>query len=172
MNPDELAEAVETTQPAASHARSLVERIRQRNEAKERRLHRPIPRWDGDVVVRYGRVGKKIIGLVADKPATIANAELLVASCVEVFVRDEEGRLQPAAAADGMPGAVRFDGRLSDLFELNADTPVKVVLAMYGDDVAIGADARRVMAWQTGADLDDFGPEEIDELAGEADAAT
>lgn len=165
--------AVATTDPSVG--RSLVDRIRQRHAGKRRHLDRPIPRWEGDVVVRYGPVDKKVlVGLSKRKAsATAANADLLVHSCLEVLIRDEDGELQPASIADDGTAPIRFDGRLADLFELpNAPTPRDIVIRMYADTVALGRDAQRILAWQTGEDLDDLDEEEVEDDLGEADAAT
>lgn len=154
--------------------RSLVDRIRERHESRNQTLDLPIPEWGGDVVVRYGRLAPKALQAAAKrKGARASNAELLVAACREVLIRDDEsGELVPAREADGQPGPIRFDGRLADLFAIQADTQRDVVIRMYADDIAVGAHAKRVFDWQTGADLDDVEVEEVEDDAGEADAAT
>lgn len=180
MSVDDMAPAVpgddfeDLGAQAAAPASSVVDRIRKRHETRSRTLDLAIPQWDGDVVVRYGRLPKKSIIDAGRRKgnASLSNAKLLVDACQEVFVRDDDGRLRPAREADGGPGPIRFDGRLADLFGIRADTPADVVLRMYADDIAVGAHAKRLYDWQTGADLDELEPEEVDELAGEADAAT
>lgn len=154
--------------------RSTVDRIRQRHARRRRYIDLPIPEWDGDVVVRYGRVPKKALIAAGRRNANAArsNAQLLVAACEAIFVLNEDGRLEPAAEADGQGGVVRFDGRLADLFEISATEPVDVCVRMYADDIAIGRHAQRIFAWQTGEDLDSLAPEEVEDDAGEVNAAT
>lgn len=165
---DPVAAAAEG--PQTSPVRSLVDRIRVRN-ASEPFLQRPVPRWRGDVIVRYGRASGKAIDANAQGAP---NHDLLADACLEIFLIDvdDAGKLTAARHADGLPAPVRFDRRLAELFQLGGDTPGQICAALYGDDAAITADARRLMAWQTGALLDDATPDEIDDLAGEADAAT
>lgn len=152
-------------------ARSLVDRIRKEHDKRDPTYDLSIPRWDGNVVARYRRISKPaLLAASRAKRAEATNARLLVAACEEVFIRDESGRLIPAREADGLPGEIKFDGRLADLFGLRAETPELIVRAMYADDVALGAQATRLLNWQTGADLDDASLEEVDDLAGE-DAA-
>lgn len=172
---DERAAIADPAIPAAPPAgRSLIDRIRERHERRDPTLDLAIPRWGGDVVVRFGRLPIKAVTASARRKAPAqANAELLVAACREILVRDEDGDLQPAASADDIDAPVRFDGRLADLFDLRgAETPRAIALAMYADTVAVGAHAKRVFDWQTGADLDESTVEEVDDLAGEAEAAT
>lgn len=154
--------------------RSLVDRIRERHAQRKPYIERPIPQWDGDVVVRYGRIPKKVIAQATKRrlSALASNAELLVAACQEVFVRDDAGDLRPASEADGMPAPVRFDGRLAELFDLRGAAPRDIAIAMYGDDLAIGKDAQRILDWQTGGDLDDLDVEEVEDDLGEVPAAT
>lgn len=158
----------------APQGRSVVDVVRDRHKNKVRHLDRPIPRWDNDVIVRYGRVPKHamLAATRGRKTAAASNADMLEAACIEIFVLDDDGDLRPVSDGDGQPGPVRFDGRLADLFELKGQTPRDFVLRMYADEVAVGRDAQRVFAWQTGEDLEDFGPEEVEDEVGEEDAAT
>jgi hypothetical protein len=174
---DDLANDMPTLPDVSASAvnspRSLVDTIRARHEGKSPTLDLPIPRWEGDVIVRFKRIPVKAIQASTRRKAAAAmNAVLLAAACEEVFLVDDDGSLRPAREGDGLPAAIRFDGRLADLFQLSADTPEQIVIAMYADDVALGAHAKRVFDWQTGVDLEDLTMEEVDGLAGEADAAT
>jgi hypothetical protein len=156
----------------ATTAGSRIDRVKKRHQAGRKPLFLPIPEWDGDVWVRYGKVGAKVLTAAVGgrrKRPVVANSEMLVAACQEIYVIDDEtGKRVPIAEAGQQP--VRFDGRLAELFELKGDTPVKIVMGMYRDDVAIGRHAQRVINWQNGEDLDETDPEELDELLGEADA--
>lgn len=174
--PDDLAALADDHPPEIhSEGRSLVDRIRERHANKKRHLDRPIPRWEGDVVARYGPIDKKtLVGLGKRRAsATAMNADLLVHACIEILVRDENGDLQAASLADDIDAPIRFDGRLADLFALGGASPRDFVVRMYADTVALGKDAQRILAWQTGEDLDDIDDEEeIDDDLGEEGAAT
>lgn len=179
--PDEPAVTVDDIEPtpaqAAAPAKSVVDTIRSRHAARKRTLDLAIPEWDGDVVVRYGPMPKRAIVENSRRRGAAAqgNAALLAAACQEVFIRDDRGQLRPAREADGNPAPIRFDGRLADLFGLSADSVEGIVLAMYADDLAVGAHAKRIWDWQTGQEdsgLLDADAEEVDDLAGEGGAAT
>jgi len=160
--------AVDKTLPENAGS-SVVDRIRERHAKRSRHVDLAIPDWDGDVVVRYRRVSRKaIVAAQQTRNAAVGNARVLSSSCVEVFVRDPDtGDLAPASKGDGHPGAVRFDGRLADMFALPGDTPEQIARAIYADDVALGAHAQRLLNWQTGAELDESTSEELEDLAGE-----
>lgn len=163
---------LDTLQPDTDLAtgRSTIDRIRQRHARRVQHIDLAIPDWDGDVVVRFGRVPKKVLIAAGKRKGNVTrtNAQILANSCAEVFVRNEAGDLEPASNADEGAGPVRFDGRLAELFSLGADAvePADIVVRMYGDDVAIGAHVKRVIDWQTGADLDELSPEEVEEETG------
>lgn len=152
--------------------RSLVDRVRARHEGRDQHLDLPIPRWRGDVVVRFERIPRKTLVQIQNmRSARGSNAQLLVDACREILVRDDDGTLHPASEGDELPGPIRFDGRLADLFELNADNQRQIVAAMYADDVAITKHCQRVLAWQTGEDLDLAEPDELEDDLGESPAA-
>lgn len=165
--------------PGISHedappGRSVIDQVLENHQRRAGYLKLPIPEWDGDVVVRYGRMSKKAIKAITRGTKTLeaSSADLLENACLEIFVRDEEGDLQPARKGDGLEQPVRFDGRLSDMFGLRGKTPREIVVKMYADDVAIIAHAKRIYDWQTGETLEDLEPEEVDEEVGEEAAAT
>lgn len=165
---------------SSAAGQSLAERIKRRHARRVTTIDLAIPEWEGEVVVRYGRLSKKAI--IASQsgrksPARQA-AHLLDAACQEVLLRDEEdGSLHPAGEGDGNSTPVRFDGRLADLFDLEAPLDAAldsrdIVTRMYADDIAMITHAQRIMDWQTGASLDDLPAAEVDDLAGEPGAAT
>lgn len=159
----------------APSARSVVDKIRKAHEQRDPTLDLSIPEWDGNVVVRFRRLPKSALTAAGRaKKAEASNARVLAAACQEVFIRDPDtGTLTPAREADGVEGAIRFDGRLADMFQLHGETPLEIARAMYADDVALGAHAKRLIDWQTGANLDELPDEDLDELAsGEVSAAT
>lgn len=147
--------------------RSNIDRIRQRHARRSHHLDLPIPEWGGDVVVRYGRVPPRTLRAAARRKGnpTHSNAQLLVAACKEILILGDDGELHPAAEADGLPTPIRFDGRLADLFDINETDSVAIAVRMYADDIAIGRATQRLFAWQTGEDLDTFGPDEVEEGA-------
>lgn len=157
----------------AGAALSRIEEIAQRNAHAKKHLDRAIPvEWGGNVVVRFGRVSKRTL-MEAARGERRADINFLIQACKEVFVRGENGDLIPCRDADGGEAPVRFDGRLADMFHLNgAETPQKIVLRMYGNELAITAAAKAVYEWQTGQNLDELDPEEVEDLVGEEDAAT
>lgn len=166
-------DALDNVQEPIDHTagRSNVDRIRQRHARKKRHIDLAIPEWDGDVVVRFGRVPKKALLAASRRKGnpTRSNAQLLVAACQEILIVDEDsGETRPAREADGNPGDIRFDGRLADLFGLSAHDPVDIVIGMYADDIAIGRHAQRIFAWQTGEDLDTFTADDVEEEAAAA----
>lgn len=158
----------------SSGVRSRVDELRERNRSKrERTLDKAIPEWDGEVVVRYGRISKKQL-VKSARAGAKGDIDLLVAACREILVRDDRGQLEPASGYDGHPAPVRFDTRLRDMFELGDrnDTQEKIVRAMFRDGVAIAAHAKAIVDWQTGANLDSLSDEEVDRLLGEEDEPT
>lgn len=163
------------TRPVSSVGESLADRIRRRHLGKTRTKDLAVPRWEGDIVVRFKvlptsevvRVGK------GKKTPLVCNADLLVAACKEVFLLDEEdGTLHPMSEADGGAGPVRFDGRLADIMGLKGDTPRAIAIQLYAEDTALHGHASALMAWMTGQDLDVLEVEEIEDTAGEVLAAT
>jgi hypothetical protein len=178
MHDDEGLQPGQDTGPppeplAAGGVRSLIDELRDKNARRqEPTFDRAIPNeWKGRVVVRYGRVTRKVL-VHAGRAGNNGDVDLLIAACREVFVRDADGHLSPVREADGLPAPVRFDGRLADLFELKASDQRHIVKAMFKDAVAITAAAKAVIDWQTGANLDELSDEEVEELVGEEDAAT
>lgn len=166
------------TVPAAA-GRSIIDRVRERHEQREDYLELPIPAWvvrrgePSDVHVRFHRIARKTMrNLLRRKQQNdvVFAADLLVAACDEVFVRDDNGNLQPASVGDGLDEPVRFDGRLADMFALSpSETQRDIVLRIFGDnEAAVLYAADRIFNWQTGAELDNATSEEVDDLAGEA----
>lgn len=153
---------------------SRIEEIAQANAHKKKTFDRAIPvEWDGNVVVRFGRVRKQLLMKVARQERGI-DAQFVVEACREVFVKGEDGELLPCREAAGTDRPVRFDGNLADLFKLGdkADTPRKIALRMYQDELALSAAAKAVYEWQTGENLDNSDYEEVEELLDPEDAAT
>lgn len=169
-----VADDVDEPAGGSHGGRSLAQRIKARHERRSRHLDLPLPEYDGDVVVRYRRIDPKTLRQAAKaKGPRAGNARLLVAACHEVLLRDDEGRLHPASEEDGLDAPVRFDGRLADMFEMQGATdPIDICIRMYADDVALAAHAKALYDWQTGEDLREIDDEEVDELVGEAPAAT
>lgn len=172
---DPIRQAGEDLEPAPETApvRSLVDRLAQENAHAKKHLDRVIPvEWKGQVVVRFGRVSKRTLVQAAQRERG-SDIQLVLEACKEVFVKGEDGELVPCREYDGAEAPVRFDGRLADMFKLQkADTPHKIVLRMYGNEVAVTAAAIAVYQWQTGSNLDGVDLEEVEELLGEEEAAT
>lgn len=170
---DLLEETADLVQNGARSPRSLIEDIKARNAGGLKPLYLPIPRWNGDVVVQYGKVPPKaLLATIGtrNKSARASNADLLAVSCVEVFVVDPETGDRTSI---GDAGPVRFDSDLAEMFDLG-EVPERrdVVLRMYADDTAIGHHAQKIIRWQTGENLEQATPEEIEETLGEEDAET
>lgn len=178
MSEPHLAEVAHEQEPVpetgSGAARSLVDRLAEKNAHSKKHLDRAIPvEWDGRVVVRFGRVSRKTLIRSAQRDRG-SDIQLVAEACREVFVKDDEGQLQPLREVDGGEQPVRFDGRLADMFKLGdkADTPQKIVLRMYGNEIAITAAAIAVYEWQTGSNLDQVDLEEVEDMLGEDEAAT
>jgi hypothetical protein len=154
---------------------SIADRVRRRHLAAARTKDLAVPRFEGDVVVRFKVLPtRELLRVTRGKKTPLAaNADLLVAACEEVFfVDDTDGTLRPVRLEDNGPGPVRFDGRLADIVGLTGDTPRDFVIRLYAEDTALHGHAQALMAWMTGKDLDEVAVEEVDDLAGEAEAAT
>lgn len=161
----------EVVDPSASAPRSVVDQIKAKKARKSRRLTMKIPAWDGSLFAEYRRLTPKEVGLATNsgKPA-IANANILATACIEVFAIDpDSGESRPVRELIGAEGTtpVRFDGQLADAFGVEGDTPAKIVLGFYEDNLAVGAHAQKLLDWQTGSELDHVSDDELEELAGE-----
>lgn len=153
---------------------SRIEEIAQKNAHAKKHLDRAIPvEWGGNVVVRFGRVSRKTLLKLA-RGEQRADIQFVLEACREVFVKGENGDLLPVREAVGTDRAVKFDGHLADLFNLGekANSPQKILLLMYKDEIAVSAAAAAVYEWQTGTNLDELEGEEVDELLDPEDAAT
>lgn len=170
----EHLDPVDTRPVSAGPGESIADRIRRRHLSGVRTKDLAVPRFEGDIVIRYKVLpSRTLLQITRGKKTPLAsNADLLVAACQEVFFLDDDGTLVPVSDEDHGTGPVRFDGRLADIVGLQAEQPRDVVIRLFAEDAAIGGTADRLVKWMTGQDLDDVPVEEVDDLAGEAQAAT
>lgn len=168
---DQLADSATPAIETAS-VRSVVDGIRAKHEHNQKPLSLCPPRWDGDVVIRYGRVAPKAVRAIQNGHGNsdTKNARLLGLACKSIEVRGPDGAFMPLDDAPGAP-PVRFDARLADLFHLPKDDQAKMVLAFYADSLTVDFHVAELIKWIRGEKLS-AEVAELEESLGEETAAT
>jgi hypothetical protein len=148
-------------------------RTRHEKITARRTLDKDVPGYQGRLVVRYvpppWPAIAKAQALMAEpgrngEGLLYAQADVLVAACVEVLFRQEDGAMIPV---DPSGETRRFDPELADLFKLEeAKTARATIRGVFGNDLAMTAQAGEVITWAMESRV-----EADEELAGEFDAA-
>lgn len=162
--------------------RSVTDVLREKYAGPGRTKDLPIPRYTYDdgspmLIGRYRVLASKELLRIGRESKTLIaqGCALLAAACDELLIRDEKGRTHSLAEYEGLPGKVKFDGKLAELLGIPAEqaaTAPDVVFFAYGEDTPILGHSDLLTGWMTGKDLSGLSEEEIDASLGEAPAAT
>ena len=132
---------------------SLLARIRAEREAHmaDRHLDLPVPTWGGRLIARYRVIDKKEWKRLSR--ADVDDRDLIAAACIGLFVNDG-GDMQPIED-NGAP--VVFDSVFAEMNDQRlSDSRSVVSWAFGGEDLAVGAVARKLIDWMadTSAEVD------------------
>lgn len=146
---------------AATADQSMISRlraVREEIQAAGRTIDFPLAAYDAELVVRCRPITadelRRIAGRSTGRRDTRSqtqrvadsHADLMVACCVEVLARADDGDL--VQITPGEPS--RIDDRLAELLALTASTAREAAIALWGDDLALAAAASKLMKWTTG----------------------
>lgn len=158
----------DTPSEPASESATILAALRERHvqtqQAQDHHLDLPIPRFGGDIVVRYEPIPYSKVQQITDRAvkakhplATLwGNADMLIASCREILGMGTDGKLHVLLGKDDAP--LRFDDRLAEEFAIPTDGRArKVVQAMFANDLALAVAGGEVSQWmpQIGQEVDE-----------------
>lgn len=166
-------EALELNRNGAPDTPSVIDAVkaRRRELGESKTLTLAIPGYDGRLAVRYhtlsGEVFNRLVGARALRGGQIpehVNADILIQACDAVLVEDG-GTLKPIGDVAGIETAaddpVKFDSRLAEILELEADTAREVVHEVFSPkgrrDLTYPGHAAALVSWMQGNE------EEIDQ---------
>jgi len=152
---------------APAPGESLAAAIEHRAAKRNKPLKVKPSRFAGLVIVECRRLTAGRMAKTSEIRAPwMQAADVLVHCAVDVIL------VNPETGEQSRPGC-KIDGVLADMFEsVIGDTQHEIARSLFANDVELMTIAKRVIDWSAGKELEDVAEEAIDELAGEADAAT
>jgi hypothetical protein len=157
-------------------SRSVLDALRaqRRERVAARTLVLEVPGWLGHLGLRLGPIPGRQLDRIVERAESSkspertfnANADTLIAACVEVLGREETSQ-EFITLTDEEGEPLRLDARLAEKLGLEADRARGVVRELYRNansvEMAVGAAATQYTEWATSAN------EELDEeLLGES----
>lgn len=151
------------TTGGAALAGSRLDWLRAKHDAlkADRTVDLAVPGYDGRVVVRYGPVPWGVMSnvqpmiLAGDADAAMfgkANADVVIAACRDVLVRDDG---EDDLHGIDPEGPVRFGPELADLIGADAKTARGVVEWLFPSEWAVAAHATELITWTQNAARED-----------------
>jgi hypothetical protein len=131
-------------------------RARHDELAQDRTMDYPVPGYSGRLVLRFGLAPWKALAKIQnigpgdDGTALLnVNADVLIAACRAVLVRDDEGAL---VSIDPEGQDVRIDKKLADLLDTGTASARETLAWLFPSEVAIGVCASELLQWTQGTD--------------------
>lgn len=135
--------------------------LRKRREdiGSEKHHDLPIPGYQGELVARYKLLDFKVMRQImkrmeknraaGDSRELLAQCDILIAACVEIFTVDKKGELMPLDP-NSPDNPIKYDKRLSDGLGFEASNGRQVVLGVFKNDIALTAHHGELVMWMQG----------------------
>ena len=139
------------------------ERLRKRREtiSQPRVRDEAIPGYGGYLIARYHIVPWEVVSKIAQRaekagdtdPRTTLNAQidLLVSACEGLFVKNGDGdkpTLEPLLDGEGQ--IIKYDKRLAENMQFEANSAREVVLGLFVQELAIANHHNKILEWMQG----------------------
>lgn len=129
--------------PSSEGGGSLLERIKTRREErlKHRHLDLPVPGWGGDLVARFHPLDRDTLKKIAAKSDNEqhGDADLLIAACDGLHMKEEDGGLQPLNSA--------FDEETADKLGVPFSSARELVYYLCDTDLSVAVMSSKVLNW-------------------------